>query len=89
MLCLHLHIEVVNNYKEHDKSQKNPFFSISKFMTAHFQSVLLSYSRDGKGGATIGKRLMGIKVVKGTSVAHIPATDQVVVKPGTDIGFWR
>ncbi|KAL5264026.1 hypothetical protein ACHWQZ_G005201 [Mnemiopsis leidyi] len=54
-----------------------------------YESVLLSYSRDGKGGATIGKRLMGIKVVKGTSVSHIPTTNTVIVKPGTDIGFWR
>lgn len=54
-----------------------------------YESVLLSYSRDGRGGATIGKRLMGIKVVKAQSVVHLPATNQVVVKPGTDIGFWR
>jgi len=32
---------------------------------------------------------MGIKVVKAQSVVHLPATNQVVVKPGTDIGFWR
>ena len=72
----------LNGYHDH-------FICLQPNSTKYFQSVLLSYSRDGRGGATIGKRLMGIKVVKAQSVVHLPATNQVVVKPGTDIGFWR
>ena len=54
------------------------------------QASMLTFSSDGLGGATIGKRIMGIKVVRCeslTPVADRPRT--VLVKPGTDVGLWR
>ena len=51
---------------------------------------MLSYSRDGLGGATIGKRIMGIKVVRATAITHVQnVPGSVIVSPGKDIGFWR
>ncbi|XP_018014325.1 protein FAM8A1 isoform X2 [Hyalella azteca] len=62
--------------------------SIHRVLNCVFEALCLHRDRRGQGGATPGKKLMGLRVVRCEWV--VPTlNNQVLVYPAADLGLWR
>jgi len=64
------------------------FLFIYWFVVLIYEVGMISFSRDGRGGATIGKMVMKIRVIKAADLIN-SGDGTITVKPGGDIGVWR